>query len=41
MEFLHLAEVFEAVPNVVDTGFACPQRVLWVVPDEDVNRPGF
>ncbi|CAN7659867.1 hypothetical protein [Massilia sp. LjRoot122] len=36
MEILHLAEVFEAVPNVVETGFACPQRVLWVVPDEDV-----
>ena len=36
MDLLCPAEVFEPVPSVVDTGFACPQRVLWVVPDEDV-----
>lgn len=36
MDLLHLAEVFEAAPSATDSAFACPQRVLWVVPDEDV-----
>lgn len=36
MDLLCRAEVFEPVPGVVDTGFACAQRVLWVVPDDDV-----
>lgn len=30
------AEVFEQVPGAAHTGFICPQRVLWVEPDEDM-----
>jgi len=29
------AEVFEPAPGTAHTGFTCPQRVLWVEPDED------
>jgi putative transposase len=35
MNLLCPAEVFEPVPGVEEIGFTCPQRVLWVKPDED------
>jgi putative transposase len=36
MDLLQSAEVFEQTPGAVDSGFLCPQRVLWVEPDEDL-----
>lgn len=36
MECLQPAEVFEQVPEGTPTGFTCPQRVLWVAPQEDL-----
>lgn len=36
MELLQPVEVFEQVPGSAEPIFLCPQRVLWVVPDEDL-----
>jgi putative transposase len=36
METLQAAEVFEQVHGVVETGFSCPQRVLWVSREENL-----
>lgn len=36
MELLQISEVFEQVPGSAESGFTCPQRVLWIDPDEDL-----
>jgi hypothetical protein len=36
MEILQTAEVFEQTPGAEDTGFACPQRVLWISREENL-----
>lgn len=36
MELLQPVEVFEQVLESDQTGFICPQRVLWVVPQDDL-----
>lgn len=36
MEILQTAEVFEPTPGFEDTGFVCPQRVLWISRDQNL-----
>ncbi|PIL39929.1 Mu transposase C-terminal domain-containing protein [Massilia psychrophila] len=36
MNLLQPVEVFEQTPGAAESGFLCPQRVLWVEPDKDL-----